>query len=395
MPVSVMAADAERAARQARVRTGMHFMVGDHACAEGALAAGVDFFGGYPITPSTEVAEHLARRLPHVGGRFVQMEDELASMAAIIGASAAGARSMTATSGPGFSLMMENIGLAAMMELPCVVVDVQRASPSTGLPTMVGQSDILQARWGSHGDYGIIAYCPASVQECFDLTVTAFNAADRYRVPVFVMMDEVVGHMAERLVIPEADEVPFVPRKAPRTAPGAEPFLSYAADDDLVPPIAHAGDGYKVHMTGLTHDERGYPAMTAAAHDKLVNRLVDKVRLNASKIELYEEFGTDDADTVVISFGCTARSARHAVNQARREGIKCGLLRLITVWPFPEARIRELVAGGKVRRFIVPEINLGQLRREVERLTQLPVLRLNHAGGAMPTPDAILEMIRS
>jgi 2-oxoglutarate ferredoxin oxidoreductase subunit alpha len=378
-----------------RVRTGSHFMLGDHACAEGALAAGLDFFAGYPITPSTEIAEHIAVRLPAVGGKFVQMEDELASMAAIIGASAAGARSLTATSGPGFSLMMENIGLAAMMELPCVVADVQRASPSTGLPTMVGQSDILQARWGSHGDYGIIAYCPASPQECFDLTIRAFNAADRYRVPAFILMDEVVGHMTERVVIPEPDQIECTPRKGPTHPPGERPFLSFAPDEDMVPPIAHAGEGYKVHMTGLTHDEKGYPAMNAPTHNQLVNRLVDKIRLNAADIEMYEEFEVDDADTVVIAFGCTSRSARHAVRQARDEGLKCGLLRLITVWPFPEGRIRRLIERGNVRRFVVPEVNLGQLRREVERLTSLPVLRLNHAGGQMPPPDAILELIRS
>jgi 2-oxoglutarate ferredoxin oxidoreductase subunit alpha len=400
MPRESLMADSAAKAKtladqEPRVLTGDHFMLGDHACAEGAMAAGLDFFAGYPITPSTEVAEHLARRLPAIGGRFVQMEDELASMAAIIGASAAGARSLTATSGPGFSLMMENIGLAAMLEIPCVVANVQRASPSTGLPTMVGQSDILQARWGSHGDYGIIAYCPASPQECFDLTVRAFNDADKYRVPVFILMDEVVGHMTERVIIPAADDVPIVRRKGPRHPPGDKPFLSYAPDEDLVPPIAHAGEGYKVHMTGLTHDERGYPALTPEAHDKLVNRLVDKIRLNAADIEMYEDIATEDADTVVISFGCTARSARQAVSEARAEGLKCGFLRLITVWPFPETRIRELVKGGKVKRFIVPEINLGQLRREVERLTHLPVLRLNHAGGAMPVPDEILELIRS
>ncbi len=381
--------------QEPRVLTGIHFMLGDHACAEGALAAGMDFFGGYPITPSTENAEHIARRLPPLGGSFVQMEDELGSMAAIIGASAAGARSFTATSGPGFSLMMENIGLAAMLEVPCVVANVQRASPSTGLPTMVGQSDILLERWGSHGDYGIIAYCPASPQECFDLTVRAFNAADQYRVPVFILMDEVIGHMTERVVIPAADDIPFVPRKGPRQAPGDGQFLSYAPDEDLVPPIAHAGEGYKGHMTGLTHDERGYPALNAESHDKLVNRLVDKIRLHAADIEMYEEIEVDDADTIVVSFGCTARSARHAVQQARLEGHKCGLIRLITIWPFPERRIRELIEQGNVKRFIVPEVNLGQLRREIERLTQLPVERLNHAGGAMPTPDAILEMIRS
>jgi 2-oxoglutarate ferredoxin oxidoreductase subunit alpha len=381
--------------REPRVLTGSHFMLGDHACAEGALAAGMDFFAGYPITPSTEIAEHLATRLRAVGGRFVQMEDELASMAAIIGASAAGARSFTATSGPGFSLMMENIGLAAMLETPCVVANVQRASPSTGLPTMVGQSDILQARWGSHGDYGIIAYCPDSPQESFDLTVEAFNAADKYRVPVFVLMDEIVGHMTERVVIPEADKIPFVPRKRPHQEPDGTPYLSYKPDDDMVPPMAHAGEGYKVHMTGLTHDERGYPAMFADTHNILVNRLVDKIRLNAKDIIRYEEFEVEDADTIVVAFGCTSRSARRAVRQARAEGLKCGLLRPITVWPFPEGRIRKLIEAGNVKRFIVPEINLGQLRREIERLTSLPVLRLNHAGGSMPKPDAILELIRS
>ena len=378
---------------EGRVLTGSHFMLGDHACAEGALAAGVGLFAGYPITPSTEVAEHLATRLPDVGGRFVQMEDELGSVAAIIGASAAGARSFTATSGPGFSLMMENIGLAAMMELPIVIVDVQRASPSTGLPTMVGQSDILQARWGSHGDYGIVAYCPSSPQECFELTVDAFNTADRYRVPVFILMDEVIGHMAERVVIPDASSIPHVPRKRPRTKPGEARFLPYAADDDLVPPIAHAGEGYKVHMTGLTHDERGYPAQTAEAHNTLVHRLVDKIRLNAAEIVDYEEHHVDDAETVVVAYGCTARSARAAVDQAHADGLRCGLLRPKTIWPFPEDRIRRLLELGNVQRFVVPEINLGQLRREIERLTALPAIGLNHAGGAMPTPAAILEVI--
>jgi 2-oxoglutarate ferredoxin oxidoreductase subunit alpha len=394
MPDSAAAAE-EQAVQEPRVLTGNHFMLGDHACAEGALAAGLDFFAGYPITPSTEIAEHIARRLPPLGGRFVQMEDELGSMAAIIGASVAGARSLTATSGPGFSLMMENIGLAAMLEAPCVVANVQRASPSTGLPTMVGQSDILQARWGSHGDYGIIAYCPASPQECFDLTVRAFNAADRYRVPVFMMMDEVIGHMSERVIIPAADDVPVIRPKGPKEPPGDKPFLSFAPDDDMVPPIAHAGQGYKVHMTGLTHDERGYPALDPETHDQLINRLVDKIRLNADDIILFEEIDVEDADTIVIAFGCTARSARHAVNEARVEGLKCGLLRMITVWPFPETRIRELIQQGKVKRFIVPEVNLGQLRREVERLTQLPVICLNHAGGRMPTPEDILELIRT
>ena len=376
-----------------RVDTGTHFMLGDHAVAEGALAAGLDFFGGYPITPSTEIAERLAHRLPRVGGKFVQMEDELASMASIIGASLAGGRSLTATSGPGFSLMMENIGLAAMMEAPVVVVDVMRASPSTGLPTMLGQADILQARWGSHGDYGIIAYSPSSPQECFSLTIAAFNAADQYRVPVFIMMDEAVAHMTERVVIPPAEEIVRIPRKGPSKSPEEERFRPFEPGPDLVPPIAHAGDGYKVHFTGLTHDERGYPVLTMPTHEKLVRRLVDKIRLNAEQILMYNEYLVNDADVVVVSFGATARSAFSAVHEARARGIKAGHLRLITVWPFPEARIRRIIEMGHVKRFVVPEVNLGQIRREVERVTALPVTGVNSAGGRMIAPDEILEVL--
>ena len=374
------------------VLTGQHFLLGDHACAEGALAAGCRFFGGYPITPSTEVAEWLARRLPEVGGLFVQMEDELASMAAIVGASVAGARAMTATSGPGFSLMMENLGLAAMMEVPCVVINVQRGGPSTGLPTLVGQADVMQARWGSHGDYAIVAYSPASPQECFDLTVKAFNTADRFRIPVLVMADEVVAHMMERVTIPPAEAIPRVERKRPRQGPGDNGFLPFKADDDLIPPMVHAGEGYRVHFTGLTHDERGYPALTAPAHDRLVRRLVDKVRLRESEIVEYEEYRLEDARVVIIAYGSTARSARRAVGLAREQGIAAGLLRPITLWPFPAERVKKL--AERVRAFVVPELNLGQVSREVERFTSLPVLGVNHAGGAMMPPEPILEAIR-
>lgn len=376
-----------------RVLAGNHFMLGDHACAEGALAAGLDFFAGYPITPSTEIMEHLAERLPMVGGTFVQMEDEIGSVAAIIGASVAGARVMTATSGPGFSLMMENIGLAAMMEVPIVIVDVQRASPSTGLPTSVGQSDLFQVRWGSHGDYSVIVFCPASPQECFDLTVAAFNAADQYRVPAFVLMDEIVGHMTERVVVPEANGIPRVNRKRPSVPPGSPDFLPFKADEDLVPPMAHAGEGYRVHMTGLTHDERGYPSLTAQTHEKLVNRLVDKVRLNADRIARYELLQTEDADVIVVALGCTSRSARRAVALARMQGVRAGMLRPITMWPFPQTALKELANNGVVKRFVVPEINLGQMSREVQRHTSLPVTRLNHPGGAMITPRQIVEAL--
>ena len=373
------------------VLSGRHFMNGDEACAEGALAAGCRFFAGYPITPSTEVAEHLSRRLPEVGGVFIQMEDELGSMAAILGASAAGMRAMTATSGPGFSLMMENIGLGIMMEIPCVVIDVMRGAPSTGLPTMPGQSDVMQARWGSHGDYESVAYAPWSPQEMFDLTIHCFNVADRYRLPVFLLADEVVGHMVERVVIPTPDKVSLWERKRPSVPPG-EPFRPYAVkDDDLVPPMALAGDGYKVHLTGLTHDERGYPEMTADAHHELVTRLVNKVRVNRSDLLLSEGFDLEGAEILVISYGCTARSARRAVRDARAQGVHAGLLRLISLWPFAEEAVKQAAAGAK--HIIVAEMNLGQMSREVERCLGRPVNGVFHAGGAMIPPDPILQAI--
>lgn len=373
------------------VLSGRHFMNGDEACAEGALAAGCRFFAGYPITPSTEVAEHLSRRLPEVGGVFIQMEDELGSMAAILGASAAGMRAMTATSGPGFSLMMENIGLGIMMEIPCVVIDVMRGAPSTGLPTMPGQSDVMQARWGSHGDYESVAYAPWSPQEMFDLTIHCFNVADRYRLPVFLLADEVVGHMVERVVIPTPDQVSLWERKRPSVPPG-EPFRPYAVkDDDLVPPMALAGDGYKVHLTGLTHDERGYPEMTAEAHHELVTRLVNKVRVNRSDLLLSEGFDLEGAEILVISYGCTARSARRAVRDARAQGVHAGLLRLVSLWPFAEEAVKQ--AAAEAKHIIVAEMNLGQMSREVERCLGRPVNGVFHAGGAMIPPDPILQAI--
>jgi 2-oxoglutarate ferredoxin oxidoreductase subunit alpha len=376
-----------------RVLTGAHFIVGDHACAEGALAAGCDLFAGYPITPSTEIAERLSARLPAVGAIFVQMEDELASMAALVGASLAGARAMTATSGPGFSLMMENIGMAAMMEAPCVVVNIQRGAPSTGLPTLVGQSDMMQCKWGSHGDYEIVAYSPSSPQECFDHVIKAFNTADRWRIPVFVMADELIGHMTERLVIPPAEQIPRVERKRPRHKPGDDSFLPFLAEDeDLVPPIVHAGEGYRVNFDSLTHDEKGYPATFPEPHDRLVRRLVNKIRLHADQIIEYDELFLDDAQVVVIAYGSTARSARRAVLVAREEGIRAGLLRLITVWPFPEDKVRKL--SEQAVAFVVPEVNLGQMSRETERFTSLPVIGVNHAGGVMMAPDPILDAIR-
>lgn len=377
-------------ATEERVLTGQHFINGDVACAEGALAAGCLFFAGYPITPSTEIAERLARRLPRLGGCYIQMEDELASMAAILGASWTGTKAMTATSGPGFSLMMENIGLGMMTETPCVVVNVQRGGPSTGLPTLVSQADVMQAKWGSHGDFEPVAYSPSSPQEMFDLTVKAFNAAERYRIPAFVMADEMVGHMTERVSIPDADEIALVERKRPQ-APPNDGWLPYAADEDLVPAMAAAGEGYHIHVTGLTHDERGYPAGDPLVHDRLVRRLSRKIRRDRGELCEFEKMHTDDAEIIVIAYGATSRAARRAVLAARERGIQAGLLRLVTLWPFPRGVVKEL--GNTARRFIVAELNLGQMAREVERYTRLPVAWVNHAGGAMLPPEPILRSI--
>jgi len=371
---------------------GVFFMNGDIACAEGAISAGCRFFAGYPITPATEVAERMAERLPEVGGTFIQMEDEIASMAAILGGSWAGVKSMTSTSGPGFSLMMENIGLGAMTETPCVVVDVQRAGPSTGLPTLTAQGDMMQARWGSHGLYSIIALSPSSPQEMFDLTVKAFNLSEQYRTPVLVMADESVGHMSERVVIPPADRIPLVPRRKPTVPP--EKYKPYEPDEDLVPPMANAGEGYRFHVTGLTHDERGYPVMTAEAQGKLVKRLLGKIDLNRDRIIEIEEDGVRNAEVIVCSYGISARVAKLAVNEAREGGIKVGMLRLITVWPFPEKRIREL--ARRIKAFVVPELNAGQIALEVERCAggAAPVVLVPHMGGAVHEPRDILEAIR-
>jgi 2-oxoglutarate ferredoxin oxidoreductase subunit alpha len=334
----------------------------------------------------------MSERLPLVGGVYIQMEDEIASISAILGASWAGMKAMTATSGPGFSLMMENLGLGVMLETPCVLVNIQRAGPSTGLPTLVGQGDMMQARWGSHGSYEIIALVPSSPQEIFDLTITAFNLSERYRVPVLIMSDESVGHMSEKVVIPRIAPEELVSRRRPDVAPGQ--YLPYKPDGDLVPPMAITGEGYRFHVTGLTHDERGYPVMTAEAHDQLVRRLADKIKLNRKDIIEYEEVGIEDAEVVVCAYGITARIARLAVQQARDEGIRAGLLRLITVWPFAEERIREL--AQQVRAFVVPEINYGQIVLEVERCTagKARTLLVSHMGGSVHLPHTILEAIR-
>ena len=287
------------------VLTGEHFINGDVACAEGALASNCRFFAGYPITPATEIAEAMSKRMPEVGGIYIQMEDEMASMNAILGASAAGVKAMTATSGPGFSLMMENFGLGLMMEIPCVLVNIQRGGPSTGLPTIVGQQDMMQARWGTHGDYEVIALTPNSPQEMFDFTIKAFNLSERFRIPVLVMADEVVGHMTEKVMIPKKENIHLVERKKPKVPPGK--YVMYQSEKDLVPAMANAGEGYKVITTGLTHDEKGYPAMNAEAHEKLIKRLCNKILKNKDEIIEFNEFYTEDAEIIVLAYGSPAR----------------------------------------------------------------------------------------
>ena len=373
------------------VLTGTHFIDGDHACCEGALAAGARFAAGYPITPSTEVVERFAQRVPTVGGCFIQMEDELAASITLQGGVWGGAKAFTVTSGPGFSLMMEHIGYAAMTETPCVFVDVQRGGPSTGLPTLPAQGDMMQAKWGSHGDYEIIALCPNSPQECFDLTVKAFNLAEEFRIPVMFMMDEVVGHMTEKVVIPPADEIEVVPRK--HTHKPVEEFLPYGTNGNMVPEMVHAGEGYRFHVTGLTHDERGYPNMTPQMQQKLVTRLQNKIRSAADRITMVEEDVPETADVIVVSYGITSRVAQRAIEMARERGLKVGKLRLITAWPFPDAKIRELAARTKA--FVVPELNMGQMSREVERAAggKAKTLLVPHAGGSVHRPEEILNAI--
>jgi len=374
------------------VLTGKHFLSGDLACAEGALAAGCRFFGGYPITPATEIAERMSRRLPEVGGVYIQMEDEIGSIAAVIGASYAGKKAMTATSGPGFSLMQENIGLAAMTEAPLVIVNIMRGGPSTGQPTMPGQQDIMQAKWGSHGDYEIIALAPSSVQEMFDLTIECFNLAETYRVPVMLLSDAIIGHMWERVNIPKPEEITLANRRKPKMPPNE--YQPFKPDENLVPPMACFGEGYRFHATGLTHDEKGAPkTVSIEEQTKLVKRLCDKIRKNAEKIIKVEEVMLDGAEVAVIAYGITSRSALSAVRKARKEGIKAGLLRLITIWPFPEEIVAKITK--QVKAIIVPEMNYGQLVREVERAAKTTsVFLLSKLGEEPHRPLEIVEEMR-
>ncbi len=370
----------------------MKLMQGNEAAAEGALAAGCRFFAGYPITPSTEVAEHLARRLPEVGGKFIQMEDEIASMAAIIGASLTGKKSMTATSGPGFSLKQENLGYAALTEVPVVVINVQRVGPSTGMPTSPAQGDVMQARWGTHGDHPIVAISPASVDETFEAAVHSFAISEKLRVPVVLLIDEVIGHLREGVRVRDESEIEEEMRKGPTVAP--EEYLPYRDDGTGVPPMANFGEGYRYHMTGLFHDETGFPDMSADNAQGLMNRLMSKMEQHRGIYEWVQETQTEDAEVLVVSYGSSARAASRAVQQAREAGLRVGQLRVVTVWPFPEERLKAF--RGHVDKVLVPEMNMGQLRLEVERVMgdSAEVVGIHRADGELFQPEQIYREIR-
>lgn len=364
---------------------------GNEACVEGALYAGMTFYSGYPITPSTEIAEDSALKLPKVGGKFIQMEDEIAGIAAAIGASLTGAKSMTATSGPGLSLKLENIGYAAIAEIPLVIVNVQRGGPSTGLPTSPAQGDIMQAKWGSHGDYPMIALSPQSVRETFDLTVRAFNLAEKYRTPVILLTDEVVGHMREKIIIPEQGELEVFDRLVPGQN---EDYKAYRVDEgDIVPKMAPFGGGYRYHVTGLFHDETGFPSNSSDNAKYMLDRMMAKIEDNKDDIIEYDEFMLDDAEFVIISYGSSARTCKASVKKLRSKGIKAGLFRPITIWPSPQERIKAL--GEQVENILVAEMNLGQYATEIERIVKsdADVHHIGRANGEVLTPDEIVSKV--
>jgi 2-oxoglutarate ferredoxin oxidoreductase subunit alpha len=366
---------------------------GNQAVVEGAIAAGVKFFAGYPITPSTEVAESLAEKLPKNGGKFIQMEDEIASMGAVIGASLTGKKVMTATSGPGFSLKQELIGYACAAEIPLVIVNVQRVGPSTGQPTSPSQGDVMQARWGTHGDHWLIALTPASVPECFELTLRAYALSEKYRVPVILLMDEVIGHMREKIELPDDyRDFPQAERKQPDCAP--EDFKAYATDESLVPAMPAFGSGYRWHVTGLVHDETGFPKGTPAATLAAANRQRAKLENNLDDIVQVENYRMEDADFAVVAFGGAARTAYETVDMARAEGLKVGLVRPVTIWPFAEAQMKEL--AGRVKGILVHELNCGQYVHEVERAVngKVPVSLYAKYDNEPATPAQLLEEVK-
>jgi 2-oxoglutarate ferredoxin oxidoreductase subunit alpha len=361
---------------------------GNEAIVEGALAAGCRFFAGYPITPATEISEIMSYRLPAVDGTFIQMEDEIASMGAITGASLAGVKSMTATSGPGFSLMQENLGFACIAEVPCVIVNVMRGGPSTGLPTNVSQGDVMQSRWGTHGDHPMIVLAVSTTRDCFDLTVKAFNLSEKYRTPVIILSDEVVAHTREKISLPHPEEVEVVSRIRPTMPP--EWYVPYEDNSRGVPLMGIFGDGYRYHVTGLVHDPRGFPTQRPDEINPFMNRLFRKIYQHFFDIQLVDQEQIDDAEVLVIAYGSVARSARRAVRDARERGIKAGLLQLITLWPFPRQILEPLLR--QVRVVLVPELNLGQISREVKRVNQgqTRIEKLNRIDGSLITPDEIL-----
>ena len=367
-------------------------MQGNEAIAEGAVAAGVTFFAGYPITPSTEIAEQMAKMLPRIGGTFLQMEDEIGAMGAILGASLAGAKVMDATSGPGFSLKQELIGYAACAEIPCVLVNVQRVGPSTGQPTAPSQGDVMQVRWGTHGDHPMIALSPWSVRESFDMAVMAVNYAERFRTPVILLTDEIVGHLRENVVLPSADELEIYPRRLPKKT-RAEGYQPFAVGEDLVPDVARFGDGYRIHVTGLLHDETGFPSGSPVVTEQLIHRLHEKINRVGEEIIHTEEHFMEDAEYAVVSYGGTARTAYEAVRAARAQGIRVGFLRLQTIWPFADAAIGRL--ADRVKKILVAELNYGQLTGEVTRASHgtpvRPCLKYNMLDF---TPQEIAAEIR-
>ena len=365
---------------------------GNEACVKGALTAGLRFFAGYPITPSSEIAEQASIELPKVGGCFMQMEDEIASMGCALGASLTGVKSMTATSGPGFSLKQELIGFGAMAEIPVVIVSIMRMGPSTGLPTSPAAGDIMQAKWGTHGDHPAICICPTSVKEMHDLTVAAFNYAEKYRTPVMLMTDEVIAHMREGVVFEDHYEV--IDRVHP--APYEEGYLPYACEEgSLVPPMAAYGEGYRFHVTGLSHDESGFPTNSPAVNDRLIRRLCAKVEADADNIVIYHEYMTGDCGTLFVAYGSVARTSLYIVKQLRAQGIKAGLFIPKTIWPFPEKAYQKIIAGGRVKNVIVPEMNMGQLVLEVDRLTktQASVVGIPKVSGELFKTEELYEKV--
>ena len=364
---------------------------GNEAIVEGALRAGCRFFAGYPITPATEISEILSVKLPQMDGTFIQMEDEIASLGAVIGASLAGAKAMTATSGPGFSLMQENLGFAIISEVPCVIVNVMRGGPSTGLPTYPSQSDVMQARWGTHGDHPIIVLSASTVRECYDVTIKAFNFSERFRTPVIVLIDEVVGHMREKMVLDDQEQIEIFNRIKPTVPP--EWYIPYEDTPAGIPAMANFGEGYRYHVTGLTHDIRGFPTSRPDEIGPFISRLHRKISQHYSEIQMAEYFQTEDAEIMIVAYGCVARSAKRAVTEAREKGIKVGLLKLTTIWPFMRAAVEKVLQTSKI--LIVPEMNMGQISREVKRVNRgvAKVIAINKVNGTIITPPEILNRI--